>query len=165
MNIELMKEVRARVLKDYKKVNMGNWILKVTKALIKQREQEIKEGWAEPTESLKAMSCSTAGCIAGHTLFAALPVKLIKFYQERGYGINTTAAALLQLKKVEAQALFMFFSEDEYTYDESGEKVDIDNSWYAEEREALKAFIPGTKGYAKVCARAIDKCIARNQFN
>lgn len=152
MNVALAKEVRARILAEPKRVYMGEWILKITKFL--QREQEenhIDYGF----DSYKALSCGTVGCIAGHTVLAALRPGMVAQCDDNG-NVEDTAQALLGLNPYEAEGLF-FFHEDEFRVD--GE---IHDSIYPEEQEALKSLKPGTKKYAQVVARVIDKCIERN---
>lgn len=150
MNVVLAKEVRARILAEPKRVYMGEWILKITKFI--QREQEenhIDYGY----DSYAGLSCGTVGCIAGHTVLASLRPSLVK---TSDFCVPDTAQALLGLSPYEAEGLF-FFHEDYFQVD--GENHD---SIYPEEQVALKSLKPGTKKYAQVVARVIDKCIERN---
>lgn len=159
MNVELMKMVRAQVLINYKHVHMDSWVENITKGRLKENAEEVK---ADPDDvrPLKAMACGTAGCIAGHTVILALPKKLLKLCDST---IQETATALLALSQYESEALFMFhFNGTRGYHKDNGDYIKIEPTIYEVERKALRTALPGTKKYAKIVARAIDKCIKRN---
>lgn len=148
MNVKLAEQVKQKVLKDYRHLYMGDWIRKITKSFIKGREEDIQAFQTDKSESLKVMACGTAGCIAGHTVLLAFKPSAVDLIDN----VEDVAKNMLELSEEEATALFFFHSNSNNPYEHI----------YKEEREELKKFKPGTKGYAKVVAKAIDKCIARN---
>jgi len=161
MNIDLMKRVKARVLAEPKTVIMNTWLENITEEVKKLNAKWVKEYGEVP---YKALACGTVGCIAGHTVLEAVkPKEVNKILQESS--TEKIARGLLGLSQYEAEALFLFFEAGQYfTCESSGNYVEIDDSIYADEREDLKNCTPGTKKYAKVVARAIDKCIERNNY-
>ena len=149
MNVELALEVKKRILAEPKKVCMLDWFRKVTKCL--QQEDE----------DYKYLSCSTVGCIAGHTLFAGLAPLVLKPLledQNNKCDVETTAAGLLNLDLLSAKKLFFFHDGD--TIFHEGKYHDNDD--YQEEFETLAKHKPGTREYARIVAKAIDKCIKLN---
>lgn len=98
---------------------------------------------------LKPFRCDTVGCIAGHVCFMDPSFDLSC---RNDILIEREATDRLGLTIPEAKALFYF------PFDPPEALADV----YASEAKALKHHKPGTLGYAKVVARAIDKCIARN---
>ena len=146
MNVALALEVKKRVLAEPKRVFMGSWFEKVTKAMQKD----------EGGDEYKYLSCTTIGCIAGHTLFAALTPAMITevLKDDSGTIIQDTAQGLLGLTKLNAEKLFFFMDASTSSYE--------NNIDYAAERTELAKFKPGTRDYARVVAKAIDKCIELN---
>jgi len=120
MNLELMLEVRRRVLAEPTLVDMRAYY------------RTIHTG----------RDCTTAACIAGHTIIA-------KSGEPRHYEQpDVVAAVMLELDHKEADALFQFHYEKTGIYDDLHER--------------LKDHLNGTPEYALIVAHAIDRCIIRN---
>lgn len=100
----------------------------------------------------KFEKCDTVGCIAGHVLFESG----LKDYLRKSSFIDyrMTAAGLLGIPLEEANMLFYFFEADENSIEDCAQE-------YLDLGEELKEYTIGTKGYAKVVAKAIDLCIQR----
>jgi len=120
MNLELMLEVRRRVLAEPTLVDMRTFY------------RTVHTGH----------DCTTAGCIAGHTIIARSGEP--RHYDEP----DVVAAVMLDLDPKEADALFQFHYEKTGIYDDLYER--------------LKDHSNGTPEYALIVTHAIDRCIIRN---
>ena len=140
MNLELMQEVKRRVLEQPEMVNMCKWQETAYKTETRFFFFEKKE------------PCGTIGCIAGHAIAARggnvthVPVD----GRGRNDNIEELAMNLLEITWKEADFLFYFHSTGNHA------------SPYRKLQLEISMFSPGTAEYAAVVARAIDLCIARD---
>lgn len=135
MNVKLAKRVREAILAQPEKLNM-NWF----ECRLDQALKDLHKDYARPEDDLRYNSCGTVGCIAGHAVFEVDGEGAVADVESR-------AAMLLKLDKTQAEALFYFAFNDR-----------VDNVFKAE-RNALRPLSPGTRAYARVVAKAIDKAI------
>lgn len=152
MNIKLMKQVRADVLKDYKHVDMASYVYKATSKTLKGRRAQAKED-ADPIPQL---SCGTVGCIAGRAMMRVFTPAALK---HQGFDFLGVGRGLLGLSNREAKALFLFHANGEKL--SSGTGLPWVPNPYKALGEELALAAPGTKQYAKIVAKAIDLAIAR----
>jgi len=89
------------------------------------------------------LHCGTAGCIAGRACMVALGAKKAKKIEDP----ETLAGALFGIDEDEAHHLFHFPYEEDHGYGDL--------------KEEISDLIPGTRAYARVVAKAIDRCIER----
>lgn len=122
MNLELMLEVRRRVLAEPTLVDMRAFY------------RTVHTGHN---------CCTTAGCIAGHTIMARSGEP--RHYNEP----DVVAAVMLELDTKEADALFQFNYEKTGIYDDLCER--------------LKDHLNGTPEYAQIVAHADSFAINRSR--
>lgn len=108
----------------------------------------------DPDLLITTPDCGSVGCIAGHVCMMDPGTR--EKYINNSLDVETAAREMLGLPYTEAVALFYFPFPSSEPGQEALKEV------YATERRALKNKAPGTVAYAKVVAKAIDKCIARN---
>ena len=115
--------------------------------VLAEPERVNMKNWKETRRLWGIFQCGTVCCIAGHAveLSGGTPVVHKEIMQRLG-------AYLLGISDVEAIALFYFHLHNHPStipYHDLGLK--------------LTMFKPGSIGYARVVAEAIDRCIERNQ--
>lgn len=94
--------------------------------------------------------CGTTGCIAGHAMLQAGLGKFLKSYRFDIHA-DELAAGLLGIPHTEADRLFYFDR--------------VETGPYADLAVALQQKKPGTRDYARICAKALDRLVARADEN
>lgn len=135
MNIALAEKVKKAILAEPDRVWMSPIWTRVT------------SGKKAIDKRLKLLHCGAVGCIAGHTLHQSK----VKF-DPSALGVLDKAQELLEISSYEARGLFFAHIPG---YAGCNDYTDI--------AQGLAKAKPGSKPYAKLVAKAIDRCIERNR--
>ena len=139
MNVELMLEVKRRVLEQPKSVNMDTFCDYV------KGPRAVKEGF-----------CGAVGCISGHAIFASgISLKAMRDFSLSAHALGR---ALLGLSNKEAHELFYFHNDVDCV--KARECLEEDCPYYQFSKR-LKKQRAGSVRYAKIVAGAIDHAIKR----
>lgn len=134
MKVELMKEVKRRILAEPRAVTMDTFYDRIV------------------TKSY----CGSVGCIAGHAILASgIKPKAIDNF---GLNLHETGRTLLGISESEAQALFYFHNDVGSVA--AGDKSEEQCPYYVFSKR-LKKQRAGSQRYAKIVADAIDHAIFR----
>ncbi len=135
MNIEMVKKVRAALVKDYKHTFMDVFFTFI------QTPEDLENTTVNyPNHKL---SCGTIGCLAGRVCMIGLTPSSLCYAD---LDFKTLGATLLDIPQEEADELFYFHTSD-------GPYTDL--------KELLNKETPGTRAYARVVARALDRLVER----
>lgn len=137
MNVELMKEVKRRVLAEPKSVDMDDFC----------KTSGVKEGY-----------CGSVGCISGHAILAVgIKPKVLYGFDMDAHALGRT---LLDISNREANQLFYFHNDVDSVA--NGDECEEDCPYY-KFSVRLKKQRAGSVRYAKIVADAIDHAIERDQ--
>ncbi len=106
-------------------------------------------------EASPKLECGTVGCIAGYACSIGTGKSLKQLLSARNsytIDIPDKASGFMGLSVVEADLLFFF----------PFLNLGPDSTIYEDERNLLRGTKPGSRAYARVVAKAIDKAIERN---
>ena len=149
MNVELLRRVQKAILKEPKRVDMGQW---------------IRTNLFGPKPGAGFPECGTVGCIFGwaETLakFKSLRIQPGTIYK-RAQGVReevchlthpeiaSRGARLLDVTIDQAGGLFLGFLANNFRW----------GNWPEDLRDRLDEYEPGTEEYAQVVSDAIDRFI------